>query len=75
MVITGVGRSFCAGADLGCMDSTVPGGPGQRMADVIETLSNRLIEDLCTYSFLLAAPQRDERRDSTRCCPSAVVNY
>src|SRR5690349_17775782 len=46
VVLTGVGKSFCVGADLGSMDASAPGSLGQRTADAMEAMSNRLIEDL-----------------------------
>ncbi|WP_432727844.1 enoyl-CoA hydratase-related protein [Variovorax sp. W6] len=50
LVLTGVGKSFCVGADLSSMG---PGGGsiGQRTADAMESLSNRLIEDLRGMPF------------------------
>ena len=51
LVLTGVGKSFCAGADLGHMGAAEPGSLGQRTADAMESLSNRLIEDLRSLPF------------------------
>lgn len=51
LLLTGVGKSFCVGADLGSMDSSEAGSLGQRTADAMESLSNRLIEDLRTLPF------------------------
>jgi len=52
LVLTGAGKSFCVGADLSSMG---PGGGdgsiGQRTADAMEALSNRLIEDLRGMPF------------------------
>ncbi|KQX88869.1 enoyl-CoA hydratase-related protein [Variovorax sp. Root473] len=51
VVLTGVGKSFCVGADLGSMDASAPGSLGQRTADAMEAMSNRLIEDLRSMPF------------------------
>ncbi|MGO4391228.1 enoyl-CoA hydratase-related protein [Variovorax sp. M-6] len=51
VVLTGVGKSFCVGADLGSMGATESGSLGQHTADAMEALSNRLIEDLRSLPF------------------------
>ncbi|SEF29533.1 enoyl-CoA hydratase-related protein [Variovorax sp. NFACC27] len=56
LVLTGVGKSFCVGADLSSMGpaggSDGSGGSlGQRTASAMEALSNRLIEDLRGMPF------------------------
>ncbi|HEX7867742.1 MAG TPA: enoyl-CoA hydratase-related protein [Variovorax sp.] len=51
LVLTGVGKSFCVGADLSSMGAAKPGSLGQRTADAMESLSNRLIEDLRGMPF------------------------
>jgi 2-(1,2-epoxy-1,2-dihydrophenyl)acetyl-CoA isomerase len=51
LVLTGIGRSFCVGADLGSIDTSESGSLGQRTAEVMESLSNRLIEDLRAAPF------------------------
>lgn len=51
LVLTGVGKSFCVGADLSSMGAVEGGSLGQRTADAMEQLSNRLIEDLRGMPF------------------------
>jgi 2-(1,2-epoxy-1,2-dihydrophenyl)acetyl-CoA isomerase len=49
LVITGAGRAFCVGADLSSMGGAGgEGSIGQRSYDNMESLSNRIIEDLRT---------------------------
>ena len=48
IVLTGVGKAFCVGADLTSMNGAEAGSLGTRAADMMESLSNRLIEDLRT---------------------------
>lgn len=47
LVLTGAGKAFCVGADLSTMGS-LPAGQslGQRTADAMQALSNRVITDL-----------------------------
>ena len=51
LMLTGGGKAFCVGADLGSM--TPPGGAslGAQTADAMEALSNRVIEDLRSLPF------------------------
>lgn len=51
LLLTGTGKAFCVGADLGSMASPENGSLGQQTADAMEALSNRLIEDLRTLPF------------------------
>ncbi len=51
LLLTGTGKAFCVGADLGSMSPPVSGSLGEQTAAMMETLSNRLIEDLRTLPF------------------------
>jgi 2-(1,2-epoxy-1,2-dihydrophenyl)acetyl-CoA isomerase len=51
LLITGTGKAFCVGADLGSMSPPENGSLGAQTADAMETLSNRLIQDLRTLPF------------------------
>ncbi len=51
LVITGVGKAFCVGADLGSMRPPSGQSLGQQAADTMKALSNRLIEDLQSMPF------------------------
>lgn len=51
LLLTGTGKAFCVGADLGSMSPPDNGSLGQQTADAMEALSNRLIEDLRTLPF------------------------
>lgn len=51
LLLTGTGKAFCVGADLGSMAPPDKGGLGAQTADAMESLSNRLIEDLRTLPF------------------------
>lgn len=51
LLITGTGKAFCVGADLGSMSPPENGSLGAQTADAMESLSNRLIEDLRTLPF------------------------
>lgn len=51
LLLTGTGKAFCVGADLGAMYAPEHGSLGQQTADTMELLSNRLIEDLRTLPF------------------------
>lgn len=52
LVLTGVGKAFCVGADLSSMGAAEGGASlGQRTADTMAALSNRLIEDIRALPF------------------------
>jgi len=51
LVITGVGKAFCVGADLGAMRPPSDKSLGEQTADTMQALSNRLIEDLRSLPF------------------------
>ncbi|MFT3813903.1 MAG: enoyl-CoA hydratase-related protein [Acidovorax sp.] len=51
LVLTGAGRAFCVGADLGGMGTPASGSLGEHVAGELEALSNRIIEDLRTLPF------------------------
>jgi len=55
VVLTGVGKSFCVGADLTSMDASAPGSLGERTAEAMQALSNRLIEDLRSMPFAVVS--------------------
>jgi len=51
LVITGVGKAFCVGADLGAMRPPSDKSLGEQTADTMVALSNRLIEDIRDLPF------------------------
>ena len=51
LVITGVGKAFCVGADLGAMRPPSDKSLGEQTADTMQALSNRLIEDIRSLPF------------------------
>ena len=51
LVITGVGKAFCVGADLGAMRPPSDKSLGEQTADTMQALSNCLIEDIRSLPF------------------------
>jgi 2-(1,2-epoxy-1,2-dihydrophenyl)acetyl-CoA isomerase len=52
LILTGVGKAFCVGADLSSMGPAAPGQSlGQRTADTMAELSNRLIAEIRALPF------------------------
>jgi 2-(1,2-epoxy-1,2-dihydrophenyl)acetyl-CoA isomerase len=51
LLVTGTGKAFCVGADLGSMVPPEQGSLGEHTADAMDAVSNRLIEDLRSLPF------------------------
>ncbi|MDM0043042.1 enoyl-CoA hydratase-related protein [Variovorax dokdonensis] len=51
LVITGEGKAFCVGADLSDVGPPEGQSIGQAMADTMEAVTNRMVEDLQTLPF------------------------
>lgn len=51
LVVTGTGKAFCSGADLGQMQPLQGKSLGEQSAETMEALTNRLVEDLHTLPF------------------------
>ncbi|GLS14813.1 enoyl-CoA hydratase-related protein [Hydrogenophaga electricum] len=51
LLLTGVGKAFCVGADLSSMQASDGASLGAQTAETMERLSNRLIQDLRELPF------------------------
>lgn len=51
LVLTGAGKAFCVGADLGSMQPQPGARLGEQTAEAMERLSNRLVQDLRELPF------------------------
>ena len=51
LLLTGVGKAFCVGADLSSMQASDGASLGAQTAEMMERLSNRLIQDLRELPF------------------------